>query len=62
MSTRLQQETLQYLVRAMETKHRELNTTLGRFRRQRLEAEIKILSDRFKIECGCPAPEFRIAA
>lgn len=62
MSTRLQQETLQYLVRAMEEKQRALNTTLGRFRREKVEAELKILSERFKVECGVLAPVFQRAA
>jgi hypothetical protein len=62
MSTRLQQETLQFLIRAMEQKNRELSTTLGQFRREKVEAELKILSERFKIECGCEMPEFRPAA
>jgi hypothetical protein len=62
MSTRLQQETLQFLIRAMEQKNHELTTTLGHFRREKIEAELKILSDRFKNECGCDEPEFRPVA
>ena len=57
MSTRLQQETLQFLIRAMEQKNRDLSTTLGQFRREKLEAELKILSERFRIECGCAEAE-----
>jgi hypothetical protein len=62
MSTRLQHETWQFLVRAMEAKQRELQTTLGRFRREKVEAELKILSKRLTLECGHPAPEWRAAA
>lgn len=62
MSTRLQQETLQFLIRAMEQKNRELSTTLGQFRREKVEAELKILSERFKIECGCSEADARPAA
>ena len=62
MSTRLQQETLQFLIRAMEQKNRDLSTTLGQFRREKLEAELKILSERFKIECGFSEADFRPVA
>ena len=62
MSTRLQQETLQFLIRAMEQKNRDLSTTLGQFRREKLETELKILSERFKIECGCSEADFRPVA
>jgi hypothetical protein len=62
MSTRLQQETLQFLIRAMEQKNRDLSTTLGQFRREKLEAELKILSERFKIECGISEADFRPVA
>lgn len=62
MSTRLQQETLQFLIRAMEQKNHELTTTLGQFRREKVEAELKILSERFKIECGCPDEDLRTVA
>jgi len=48
MSTRLQQETVQYLLQAVAVKERELETQLGRFRRDKVESELRILNERLQ--------------
>jgi hypothetical protein len=48
MSTRLQQETVQFLLQAVAVKERELQTQLGRFRRDKVESELRILTERLQ--------------
>ena len=48
MSTRLQQETVQFLLQAVAVKERELETQLGRFRRDKVESELRILNERLQ--------------
>ncbi|HEX8295844.1 MAG TPA: hypothetical protein VF593_06055 [Chthoniobacteraceae bacterium] len=50
MSRRLHEETLQFLYRAVQAKERELQTTLGQFRREKVEAELRILNGRLQTE------------
>jgi len=48
MSTRLQQETVQFLLQAVAVKERELQTQLGRYRRDKVESELRILTERLQ--------------
>jgi hypothetical protein len=48
MSTRLQQETVQFLLQAVAVKERELETQLGRHRREKVESELRILNERLQ--------------
>ena len=48
MSTRLQQETVQFLLQAVAVKERELETQLGRYRRDKVESELRILNERLQ--------------
>ena len=48
MSSRLQQETVQFLLQAVAVKERELETQLGRFRRDKVESELRILNERLQ--------------
>jgi hypothetical protein len=48
MSSRLHQETVQFLLQAVAVKQRELQTQLGQFRRDKVESELRILNERLQ--------------
>ncbi len=52
MSERLQAETGQFLRKAVAAKQGELQTTLGRFRQEKIKGELRILSQRLQDEFG----------